>query len=388
MTPTPTPTRPRRRLLVLSLRLLMVLIAALAVWLGRITNRARTKLDVVAALGTMGAGVRFDYEYPPGVSPITTPPTPGAQPRGPVWLRRVLGDEYFYNVVWVRWGYAASSLPRGELSARADDELLLKLASLGSLKHLSIAERDVTGAALAKASGLRELEFLHLLSCPNLTDDGLAIVPRMRYLKTLKIQGCPNTGRALEYAGKCPTLEFLSLGSQSLGDDDLVHLESLSRLQMLTLEGLHISDAGLAHLAGFPGLKFLRVASPGITGAGLAPIGKLTNLTTLQLVGPIGDEGTAALRPLKKLTTLLIQPLGTTLTDRALEPLHDLSQLTILALGDRERTATDFSDRALLDLINALPRLRRISVEPEHLKSPAFQQLMKARPSLSIRPLR
>lgn len=102
----------RCRRLTFSLRTLVVLLTALAVWLGVIVNRAREQQEAVNAIEALGGRVGYDWEMidvpyrgdfaPPIMTNnrfITT-----TEPRGPSWLRRLIGDDYFQRVVFVAFG--------------------------------------------------------------------------------------------------------------------------------------------------------------------------------------------------------------------------------------------------------------------------------------------
>ncbi|HUY89424.1 MAG TPA: hypothetical protein VMV10_11880 [Pirellulales bacterium] len=89
----------RRRWLQFSLRGFFVLLTTLAVWLGVIVNRAREQREAVTAIEALEASVGYDWQDvpldPADPFPIDRPLTPP----GPAWLRRLIGNEFFQNVV-------------------------------------------------------------------------------------------------------------------------------------------------------------------------------------------------------------------------------------------------------------------------------------------------
>jgi hypothetical protein len=108
-------------------------------------------------------------------------------PRGPGWLRGLLGDDLFNDVT------------RVNLSGMETDDDLIHLRAFPRLRHL-------------------------LLDGTQVTDDGL------KHLESLTC------------------LEFLSLGRLKITDAGLMHLYGLNRLQRLTLDGTRVTDKGVAKL--------------------------------------------------------------------------------------------------------------------------------------------
>lgn len=79
-----------RRYATFSLRTLFVVMTVLGIWLGVIANRAREQREAVAAIKGLGGTVYYDWEF-----------GTGGKPRGPAWLRRLIGDEHFQKVQMV-----------------------------------------------------------------------------------------------------------------------------------------------------------------------------------------------------------------------------------------------------------------------------------------------
>src|SRR4051812_25186139 len=88
-----------RRWLALSVRVLMVLVVLLAVVLARVTNRARAQRRAVATIRAAGGEIIYDFQ---STGRGSSRDGPDVVPAGPRWLRHILGDEYFQDVVEVR----------------------------------------------------------------------------------------------------------------------------------------------------------------------------------------------------------------------------------------------------------------------------------------------
>jgi hypothetical protein len=100
----------RRRYLTFSLRTLFVVTTALAVWLGVIVNRAREQREAVKAIEALGGSASYDWQYaqldqadPFGLDGPFIPP-------GPVWLRRLVGDDFFQDAVGVSFSGETDAL--------------------------------------------------------------------------------------------------------------------------------------------------------------------------------------------------------------------------------------------------------------------------------------
>ena len=124
---------PRIRLS-LSLRMLLLLILVAALWLGWRVDKARRQRRAIAQVEKYNGYVRFDYEYANGNE------IQGAQPWGPKWLRRHLGDDYFREVSQVIY-----------VDQPLSDATLAPLADLGAIEELRFLKRLAHQKAVAKA---------------------------------------------------------------------------------------------------------------------------------------------------------------------------------------------------------------------------------------------
>lgn len=88
-----------------SLRAFLSAFIVVAVLLATLTNRAREQRETVAGLRALGWQVQYDWQ-----GSLHGPP-------GPAWLRRIVGDDYFEEVVQVSfWGGEEMNTKRTEQS--------------------------------------------------------------------------------------------------------------------------------------------------------------------------------------------------------------------------------------------------------------------------------
>ena len=170
-------------------------------WIGVKIQKARRQKETVEEIKKLGGRVWYDYQL--GVSPIQR-----AQPSGSQWLRKLLGDDFFTNVVEVQ-----------------------------------LNDTQVTDAGLKHLKGLTQLQAL-LLNHTQVTDAGL------------------------EHLKRLTQLQGLSLNSTHVTDAGLENLKGLTQLQYLWLNNTHVTDAGLEHLTGLTQLQLLNLFSTQVTDQG------------------------------------------------------------------------------------------------------------------------
>jgi len=168
-----------------SLFLLTLLVAVGMSWFAVRMQRAREQQAAARELNKFeDAFVWYDCQVN---NQCGLGPEANNTPRGPGWLRGLLGDDLFNDVT------------RVNLSGMETDDDLIHLRAFPRLRHL-------------------------LLDGTQVTDDGL------KHLESLTC------------------LEFLSLGRLKITDAGLMHLYGLNRLQRLTLDGTRVTDKGVAKL--------------------------------------------------------------------------------------------------------------------------------------------
>jgi hypothetical protein len=140
----------RRRRLRLSVRMMMVLILASACGLGWVVSQTREQWLAVRAIVARGGIVEYDYKY----DSARNRRLPNGTPWRPVWLQKVLGYDYFHNVVGV------------SLDDVATDADLVHIARLRHLKLLYLGGGRVTDDGLKHLQNLTDLRLLILWGNP------------------------------------------------------------------------------------------------------------------------------------------------------------------------------------------------------------------------------
>ena len=144
----------------------------------------------------------------------------------PQWLRSLIGEEYFSNIVSVNLGTTSISdemvrdLSRlkhlqslGIWHTRFDDDSLTSLARLRELETLDISQTDVTDEGLKQLRQFSSVRVL-VIGGEQLTDSGLEPLKQMSQLTLLCIVGnqfSPTARQSLERALPDATVVFVPL---------------------------------------------------------------------------------------------------------------------------------------------------------------------------------
>ena len=286
----------------------------------------------------------------------------------------------------------------------------------GRIRSLSLARTQVNDAQLGVIAGLQELEALDL-DATEIGDLGLASIGRLRTLKRLrlgsttvsdrglaqlaglqKLESLSLAGTLVRSLGALPSsLQELDLSSTSINAEALVHLASLSRLNLAYTD---LPDASLAQLGGFAALRVLDLTGTDIGDAGLAQIARLTGLEELRLNhGRFTVKGFAALGTLVNLRRL--EAVRTRLTGASadtirlftkLEQLNldyttfnneGLKQILGLPLKELRLDSANLSDEAV-DSLAALQTLQYVNLYHTLISEQGHARLVKALPKAKI----
>lgn len=345
-----------RKRLRLSLGTMMVVVLGIGGVLGWVAHRAHVQRDAVAAVTTPRRNTRgnvyYDWQFVAGKF------DKDAKPRGPRWLRDVLGPDVFDTVV--------SVTIKGD---NVDDEFLKNVGKLHGLETVHVVAR----------------------AAPNLTPAGMAHLCSLPHLKIL------NTPELAIPRGFVPSLEgktglrHLVLPQGAVTDDEMAIIGEMTDLEFLKLDGSNVTDRGFAHVANLKKLTILDMKGVRITD--LAPVADLVQLDLLNLAparttaarsvpGPGGPPSLGPLRRLTKLTQLMLG--DTRIEDRDLAVVAGLPKLFNLDVRgrgiteaglarlaeSRSLTSLELRDTSIADLRPLSPRLHAIwalGMENSHL---------------------
>ena len=160
----------------ISVRGLIVLVLIVGGWLGWMVRGAQVQREAVETIRRAGGSVQYDWELFRGLT------DPNAKPPAPDWLVRLVGVDYFGNVVRVvlsrpghLWQHARAGIERCDSGQRG---------SLAHLETLDVTHTSLDDAGLAHLEPLRRLKQLGMVKT-NVTDAGLIHLKGMSALRWL-----------------------------------------------------------------------------------------------------------------------------------------------------------------------------------------------------------
>ena len=214
------PPKRKRRWFQFSLRSLLIFTAVAAVacsWLVSKIERKRHEREAAEAIVKLGGFAFYDCESTTQGLKFSN------RPRGPAWLRKLLGENFF-----------------------SEFELV-------SLDKVQGAE-----AALGYLRGLTHVKFL-TLSRINFTDADLANLDELRDLQSLDLSETKVTDIGLVNLRGFTQLNDLELSRTNVTDAGLKHLKGLTKLQTLYLNRTKVTDVGVKDLQkALPGCYIFR----------------------------------------------------------------------------------------------------------------------------------
>jgi len=148
---------------------MLIVVTVLCVWLGITAKRARDQRWAVEAIREVGGIVGYEHTgirlgWPAVTINGKTMSRLGMQPApvpGPEWLRKLIGDEYFFTVSGVNL-----------YGSKANDATLAKVSRLTGKFPLNAEATGVTDAGLEHLQGLTNFNVLNLRAT-GVTDAGL-----------------------------------------------------------------------------------------------------------------------------------------------------------------------------------------------------------------------
>ena len=273
--PKADPPKGKRRWFQFSLRSLLVVMLLAGVGARQLVTKAHRQKAAVETILRDGGTVHYVYQRVEGGGY-----DPRREPPGPLWLRKLLGDDFVTNV-----DYATAET----------DDALAQLAGLSRLDRVGCG-RETTDAGLTFIKDLRHLQGIFINST-KITDAGLQNLEGLTQLRILYLGHTQITDSGLKHLSGLTQLQSLNLEDTRITGVGLAHLTGLTRLQVLGLSKTRVGDAGIEHLKGFGQLQDLYLAETQVTDSGVEQLKGLTNLKSLDLrVTAVTDDGMMSLR--------------------------------------------------------------------------------------------
>lgn len=164
-------------------------------------------------------------------------PRPQGHFPGPVWLRRLLGNGFFVQVVSVDLDQDAG------------------LPYLGNFPQL----RSLWLGYHGRICGGTEPYFEQLRQQSGITDASLQSLHRLKQLESLHLELSRISDNGLVHLKGLTELETLGLAQTRIGDAGLVHLTGLAQLRQLNLSSTRVTDQGVEQLQrALPNCKITR----------------------------------------------------------------------------------------------------------------------------------
>jgi hypothetical protein len=226
-------TKSKRRWFRYSLRTFLIGVTVICIWLGFKVNAANKQREAVAAARVLGGIVSYDFDK--NDSDVDR------HPSEPAWLIKLLGVDFFHDVVEVAFRRTPADFSLGNFYPQ-----LRGLPRLHSLVFSGVAVSD---------------------------DD-------FRYLADVK-------------------LEWLWLRGNGITGVGFKYLAN-SNISWLMIEENPITDAGVDQIERFVGLRELYLSNSRVTDASIESLAKLPKLRLIDISGtPVTDDGVRRLKQLR-----------------------------------------------------------------------------------------
>jgi len=203
--------RPRLRWIQFRLRTLLIAILVLSLplsWFGDRLRKARRQREAVEVIRRWGRNVTYDWE----TDLAAKPPPIGKKPY-PLWLRELLGDDFFFDVDVADCGRTDF----GDVEATC-------LKGLGNLEWLLLYDTQITDVGLGHLEGLTELQVLDLDGA-KISDAGLEHLKGLTSLKWLSLDDTQITDAGLEHLKRLPKFEYLSVKNTNVSPEGVKKLQ-------------------------------------------------------------------------------------------------------------------------------------------------------------------
>ncbi len=195
-----------------SLRALLLCTALMALWLGVASHRARQQRMAVLAIREVGGHPIYDYML--AQSDQLQGDLAKAVPPGPVWLRDLVGEEYFMRPVQLIFQ-----------KGRITDQGLERIRLFNGLNAIHLEDRNISDAGIQYLCNLESVEHL-CLSRNRITDTGLAQLDGLKNLQRLDIEETDVSDVGLEHLSQFKNLNTLCVYKTRITLDGVAKLQS------------------------------------------------------------------------------------------------------------------------------------------------------------------
>jgi hypothetical protein len=360
----------KKRWLRYSLRTGLIVVTLLCVWLAFESIRARRQKAAVEQIAAHAGVAIFDYEFDDKDQRIKD-----AQPPGPEWIRKAVGDDYFRKVKVVDLSYGSRRRESGQAEV-VDDDALAIFAHLTDVTTVEISNNQaITDKGLVHLAGLKKLQTLYLYDT-RVEGDGLRHIARLPALTSLHLGYTPLTDEGLRQVGQMTQLTWLPIHNTNITDDGLKYLAPLTDLETLQLRCTDISDAGLRHLEKLPALKSISLTNTNVTAEGVRRLAAALP----------GCQVTPGARDLsREPVDLALWPEGEPVTrERLVEAIQQIRGSFEVDQDRPDKPITEFrlwgsdlSDEGLLRLLREMPHLEQINFRSLLVGDRVAQELPK-----------
>ena len=239
-----------------------------------------------------------------------------------------------------------SALAGQKLWNKVRGSKLFRMAQLGLLHVAHEGTINATKVPYDLIHHATTLSPVITLTTESISDQGLVHLGALTQLHTLNLRRCKKVSdQGLVHLGALSQLHTLNLMKcKNVSDEGLGHLRTLSQLHTLDLSQCdEVSDGGLAHLGALSQLHTLDLCGcKNVSDEGLAHLTALSHLHALDLRGctNVSDKGLAHLGTLTQLHTLNLSWCQK-VSDGGLAHLSALSQLHALDLEGCARVSNE-----------------------------------------------
>jgi hypothetical protein len=174
--------KPRHHRLQFSLRTALLLTTVIAVFLGFWTSSARRQRAATDAILALGGSVTYDFQAATGTF------VADATPRGPIWLRFMVGRDWFDSVYGVGL-YDADGA--------SDEQIADSLRGVPDTRSLQLDRSSASIETMASISRMKSLRNLMLFGTA-VDDRGLEHLYKLSSLQNLDLRGTRVTKQGVQ----------------------------------------------------------------------------------------------------------------------------------------------------------------------------------------------